>query len=157
MITYSILKDGRAFKPYASPYTPEFNSYAFAYPREEPRFGIEENQIPEDLDTVMALGPPAVPNPNYRLGVDAKGDDCGCPGLWKIIRRASPRLYCFRHLREGYGAQTAIWNEYSGSFPTDLSNMEGEPISLSISIINDKTLLPNAAIMNHDHQENNSP
>jgi hypothetical protein len=40
------VKDGRKLKVYASPYTPAFNDYAFAYGKDEDRFNDGISRIP---------------------------------------------------------------------------------------------------------------
>ncbi|KAK0710671.1 Metallo-dependent phosphatase-like protein [Lasiosphaeris hirsuta] len=53
----------RHFTVYASPYTPEFNGYAWSYAPGEDRFGqAAKSPIPsEGVDIVMTHGPPLVP------------------------------------------------------------------------------------------------
>jgi len=51
------LRDGRWFRIYASPYTPELNNHAFAYGPEEDRFNRGSNPILQDVDYVRTHGP----------------------------------------------------------------------------------------------------
>lgn len=48
------LQDGRAFTIFASPYTPEFGGYAFAFPESDDHFNTGPSTIPEGVDIVMA-------------------------------------------------------------------------------------------------------
>ena len=98
------LNDGRSFTIYASPFTPAFGGYAFAYSLEQPKFN--EHTIPTDVDIVMTHVPPQKPRRgDYRLDLNKEGMNCGCPALWKAIESARPRLHCFGHIHEGYGNQ----------------------------------------------------
>ena len=105
-------------KVYASPYQPEFCRWAFPYNRDEDRFNpphqctpkakpIAENPVPDypNIDVMMTHGPP--------LGVLDKirtGDMVGCEHLLRAARRCRPRLHCFGHIHEGWGAQKVTWN-----------------------------------------------
>lgn len=143
------LRDGRSFTIYASPYTPEFNGYAFAYDPEKPRFS--SGSIPEDIDIVMTHGPPQAPLEGYRLDVSRDGH-CGCPALWKAVSYATPRLHCFGHIHDGYGAQIVKWNN-SGPLLKEVNAKENK-----VSVpARGQTLLLNAAIMTHGETDNNAP
>ncbi|KAK3324844.1 Ser/Thr protein phosphatase family protein [Apodospora peruviana] len=148
------LRDGRTFTIYASPYTPEFNGYAFAYDPEEDRFGPgAKHPIPEGgVDIVMTHGPPLLPSRDYVLDINLEGNHCGCPMLGDAIRRARPKLHCFGHLHEGYGFQEIRWKPQGLEFGPVLRD------SAEQSAWEDgpRTMLVNAAVMNH-RQENNKP
>lgn len=103
------LGSGVKFSTYASPYTPEFNGYAFAYGTED-RFNLGIHPIPADVDIVMTHGPPSFQISAYDLDINGKGEHCGCEKLAKAIRRVKPRLHCFGHLHEGRGAAYALWD-----------------------------------------------
>jgi Icc-related predicted phosphoesterase len=92
------LKDGRRISLWASPYTREFNGYAFAYEKEENRF----RDIPEDIDVLITHGPPSFTDEGaYSLDVNVKGETCGCKMLGDAVKRVKPRLHCFGHVHEG--------------------------------------------------------
>lgn len=58
------------------------------------------------VDVVMTHGPP--------MGIlDAvqNGDHVGCSHLLRAMRRCKPRLHCFGHIHEGWGAQKVLWAE----------------------------------------------
>lgn len=106
-------------KVYASPYQPEFCDWAFPYWRNEDRYNpphqctpnavpIAENPVPDfpNIDVMMTHGPP--------MGVlDATQSDehVGCEHLLRAARRCKPRLHCFGHIHEGWGAQRVRWKE----------------------------------------------
>ena len=147
------LKDGRSFRIYASPYTPEFNGYAFAYGPQEDRFNSGKNPIPDDVDVVMTHGPPTAPG--CRLDVNFKSERCGCPKLWEAIKRVQPRVHCFGHIHEAYGAQTATWGGGGRGVVFD-----DVPHAEAVSVPSrgfGKTLLLNAAIMIHGDAKSNAP
>lgn len=152
--------EGRSISIYASPYTPEFNGYAFAYGPKEDRFNPGRDAepaaaIPENVDIVMTYGPPGLPDAGYRLDTTATGTHCGCPKLWTAIQRVRPRLHCFGHIHEGYGVQNVRWNgsdfDLSGQVP------RGPDGALVLGRGKRDTVLLNAAIMNHGQDHNNEP
>ena len=119
--TYTFgLTNGAKFTVYASPYTPAFMDWAFAYEYDEDRFNrthqvangvrsIGKNPMPSfpNVDIVMTHGPP-------------KGilDKCpqghaGCKNLLQALRRTKPSLHYFGHIHEGNGAMVVAWE--SGS------------------------------------------
>lgn len=151
------LSGGRHFTIYTSPYTPEFNGYAWSYEAGENRFNADaEKPIPiSGVDIVMTHGPPMPPSSTveyYKLDVNRGGKHCGCPMLFEAIRLAKPRLHCFGHIHEGYGAQEICWTETSDRFQPVSSDDAQQLISEA-----GKTLFVNAAIMNHGGRENNRP
>jgi hypothetical protein len=149
------LTDGRTFTIYASPYTPEFNGYAFAYWSGEDRFGgaVAEHPIPEGgVDIIMTHGPPLLPSREYLLDVNGEGKHCGCPMLYDAARRSRPKLHCFGHVHEGYGFQQVRWKP---------QEMELGPVSRDSTELrvgeDGRTVLVNAAAMNHGEENNNKP
>ncbi|KAF2130813.1 Metallo-dependent phosphatase [Dothidotthia symphoricarpi CBS 119687] len=112
------LKNGSKLRVYASPYQPVFCDWAFPYNRNEDRYNppeqctpnaipVADNAVPSfpDIDVMMTHGPP--------LGVlDAvrNGERVGCVHLLRAARRCKPRLHCFGHIHEGWGAQRVRWN-----------------------------------------------
>lgn len=39
------------------------------------------------------------------------GEHVGCEHLLRAMRRCKPRLHCFGHIHEGWGAQKIVWEE----------------------------------------------
>jgi hypothetical protein len=154
------LKSGATFTIYASPYQPEFNRWAFGYEHTEDRFNlpgqvakgttsIAQNPIPDfpGVDIVMTHGPSKGILDHCRAG------NKGCENLLRAIRRAKPRLHCFGHIHEGYGAQRITWNTEKQSpqanfFPDD----QGFSVEFG-----KETLAVNAAIRNGDNEADNAP
>jgi hypothetical protein len=100
------LRDGRTFTVYASPYTPAFNGYVFAYGKEDMRF----TNIPSGVDILMTHGPPLFPfGASYTLDVNKDAFHCGCEKLAAAVQLSRPRLHCFGHIHEGRGAVRMNW------------------------------------------------
>jgi Icc-related predicted phosphoesterase len=157
------LRDGRAFSLYASPYTPEFCNWAYSYGPDEDRFNpredghIEDGQhgIPSTVDIVMTHGPPLVPHREYTLDVDSRwGMHCGCRKLWGAIRRAKPRLHCFGHIHEGYGAQVISWTGVGEDYTIGKATPS---IDGALHAPRDNgTLLVNASVLDHSYAQTNA-
>ncbi|RAH58655.1 Ser/Thr protein phosphatase family protein [Aspergillus piperis CBS 112811] len=115
------LGNGAVLRVYASPYTPEFCQWGFAYPREVDRYNPPEEEeeggdgdggirkvVPDypGVDVMITHGPPygvldqVVPN---HMSV-------GCEHLYRAVKRARPRLHVFGHIHEGYGATRREWS-----------------------------------------------
>lgn len=113
------LKNGARFTVYASQYQPEFYNWAFMYPRTQDRFNPSDsnstfqapNPVPSfpGVDIMLTHGPPqsildkVVPG-NYEVG---------CEHLRRAVERTRPRIHCFGHIHEGYGAERIHWGSES--------------------------------------------
>ncbi|GFF29606.1 metallophosphoesterase domain-containing protein 1 [Aspergillus udagawae] len=120
------LSTGATLSVYASPYTPAFCGWAFAYPRGRDRFNPPETPSPEAaadaargkaaaaaagvvpdfpaVDIMITHGPPA-----GVLDTVVHGESVGCEGLFAAVKRARPRMHVFGHIHEGYGALRGEW------------------------------------------------
>ncbi|KAK1752824.1 hypothetical protein QBC47DRAFT_305494, partial [Echria macrotheca] len=157
------LSGNQTFTIYASPYTPEFNGYAFAYGPDENRFGLSAKEsIPANVDTYCHThGPPLILSSVYELDINREGQHCGCPMLYVAVREAKPMVHYFGHIHEGYGVQEVSWSSGTdGEDDFGADQMVGavrkgsEETVLAGAV--GHTLLVNAAIMNHG-EENNRP
>ncbi|OCK79642.1 ser/Thr protein phosphatase family protein [Lepidopterella palustris CBS 459.81] len=112
------LKSGAKLRVYASPYQPEFCDWAFPYERNEDRFNrlrsvvpgavsIVENPVPDfpAVDVMMTHGPPL-----HILDKTNRGESVGCEHLLRAARRCKPRIHCFGHIHEAWGAARVLWN-----------------------------------------------
>lgn len=45
------------------------------------------------------------------LDLTSGGEQVGCQNLLRAARRCKPRLHCFGHIHEGWGAQLVQWKE----------------------------------------------
>ncbi|KAL4948371.1 hypothetical protein BDW69DRAFT_198931 [Aspergillus filifer] len=114
--TFTLPSTGAKFTVYASPYTPEFCAWAFAYPRSEDRFNPSPDSsasaatpIPDypGVDICLTHGPPM----GILDQVVPSGDSVGCEHLFRAVRRARPALHVFGHIHEGYGARRVEWED----------------------------------------------
>ncbi|KAL4995925.1 Metallo-dependent phosphatase-like protein [Aspergillus recurvatus] len=118
--TFTVPSTGSKFTVYASPYTPEFCAWAFAYPRSENRYNPPvsdaggpkpETPVPDypGVDILLTHGPPK----GILDQVVGSSESVGCEHLYHAVRRARPALHVFGHIHEGYGARRVEW-ESSG-------------------------------------------
>lgn len=106
------------------------------YGTEEDRFNDGPNKVPDGVDVVISHGPPAFPGlSGYNLDVSERGEHCGCEKLARALERVKPRLCCFGHIHEGWGAAKMDWD--SRRLDVNTLNADGG---------GKETLLVNAAI-----------
>ncbi|KAK0671902.1 Metallo-dependent phosphatase-like protein [Cercophora samala] len=97
------LSNGALLTVYASPYSPSrSNDKAFTYSR------IEGHQfsIPSGVDVAITHSPP-----RGILDNDYSKKQAGCDWIYKAIAKAKPRMHCFGHIHEGWGAKLIGWRE----------------------------------------------
>ncbi|GFF33102.1 metallophosphoesterase domain-containing protein 1 [Aspergillus lentulus] len=170
------LSTGAKVRVFASPYTPEFCGWAFAYPRGRDRF----NPLPEGADAAVA-GASVVPDfpsvdimithgpPAGVLDTVVNGGSVGCEGLFAAVKRARPRVHVFGHIHEGYGALRGEWGadmtlggtkvvcdedrvrEERGAY-VDVSADSGRPLRFG-----EETLFVNASVLNERYRAVNAP
>ncbi|KAL8765662.1 MAG: hypothetical protein Q9209_007342 [Squamulea sp. 1 TL-2023] len=154
------------------PYQPEFCNFAFGYRRDEDRFNNKaQNPVPgwPNIDIMLTHGPPA-----GILDETCHGDKVGCEHLLRATRRCRPRLHCFGHIHEGWGAQRTNWVKersetllldreqvlndrcayvnLSKDSKAELTAGSGEPLTFG-----EETLFVNAAIMDVSYKPVNAP
>ena len=162
---------------YTSPYTPEFQNWAFAYERDQDRFNPPKpvsafqapNPIPDwpAVDIVLTHGPP--------MGVldrTLSDEPVGCANLLKAVKRCRPRLHAFGHIHEGFGGVRRGWRDEGaekkeeeemveldwdrirkeGCVRVDLSEEGGKGLRWG-----GETMFVNAAIMNVRYNPANAP
>ncbi|OAQ96395.1 hypothetical protein LLEC1_04246 [Akanthomyces lecanii] len=103
------LANGAVLRIYASPWTPEYGTWGFQY---SPETG-HDFRIPAGVDVAMTHGPPrdvldlaGFSLPQYKM----QQEHAGCPDLFAAVARARPRVHCFGHIHEAWGAYLARWN-----------------------------------------------
>ncbi|KAI9872258.1 MAG: hypothetical protein M1830_001850, partial [Pleopsidium flavum] len=111
-----VLRSGARFTIYSSPYQPEFCHWAFAYERDEDRYNASPqgakfqapNPIPPwpQVDIMLTHGPPS-----RILDQTLRGENVGCENLLRAVKRCRPRLHCFGHIHEGWGAERVKWDD----------------------------------------------
>ncbi|KAE8353164.1 hypothetical protein BDV28DRAFT_157268 [Aspergillus coremiiformis] len=165
------LGNGARVTVYASPYTPEFCQWAFAYDRRVDRFNlpaegvfVPPNPVPgyPGVDIMLTHGPP------YGVLDRVVGSRAcvGCEHLFRAVERARPRLHAFGHIHEGYGAMRLEWSTRRQSVIqcdkettledrcayTDLSGESKSPLR-----VGDETLFVNASVVTVQYQALNAP
>lgn len=101
-IHHFTLQNGALLTVYASPWTPALGAWGFQYrPEQGHDFAIEKG-----VDVVVTHGPPRGIM-DYTYGHER----AGCPHLFTAVARARPRLHCFGHIHEGWGARLVTWRE----------------------------------------------
>jgi hypothetical protein len=167
-----VLKTGAKFTIYTSPYQPEFCGWAFPYERNEDRFNLQHhsapgvtsiatNPIPDfpSVDIMMTHGPPK----GILDQVIFRNEEVGCESLLRAVSRARPRLYCFGHIHEAYGAKIITWKDDKNligaeAIENESSQLNGYPDSSNWPVsFGKETLMVNAAIMNVRYKPANSP
>ncbi|MCJ1389565.1 hypothetical protein MMC18_002422 [Xylographa bjoerkii] len=170
------LKNGAKFTIYTSPYTPEFCQWGFAYERYQDRYNhskaasqrdIHDFQAPNPvpvwptIDIMMTHGPP-----HGILDEARHGDHVGCDNLLEAVKRCRPRLHCFGHIHEGWGAERHNWDEGSVDTlqPVRKAVLETRAAFVNVSTgggaplrFGKETLFVNASIMNVEYSPTNAP
>ena len=156
---------------YASQYQPEFGVWAFNYHRNTDRFNPSAdvtrvkalNPVPSwpEVDIMLTHGPP------YGiLDTTWADEEAGCQHLRQAVQRCRPRLHCFGHIHEGWGAERTNWSTGHServdidearaleqrSVYLDLTESGGSPLKYG-----DETVFVNAAIMNKRYRPKNAP
>ncbi|KAH8908093.1 Metallo-dependent phosphatase [Coniochaeta sp. PMI_546] len=118
-----VLGNGARLKVYASPWTPSYGGWPFQYHGRHV-FGIEEG-----TDVAVTHGPP-----KGVLDKTLFGERAGCRYLLEAVARARPRVHCFGHIHEGWGAKLQRWrvegelvgmDEENSVVVEDLETLEG--------------------------------
>lgn len=93
----SIKIDGKTFKIFGSPMTPEFFNWAFMASRD--KLWYYWQAIEPDTDIVMTHGP--------CFGIHdmtPRGEHVGCEDLLKTVRNIKPQVFVCGHIHYGYSA-----------------------------------------------------
>lgn len=116
------LANGASLTVYASPWTPSKSGWGFSYNPDQGRgfsFG-------SGVDVAITHGPPR--------GILDYTDSCqraGCQKLFEAVARARPKLHCFGHIHEGWGARLVTWREEPSEVPSHFTDIDN---SLSVTI-----------------------
>ncbi|KAL8665479.1 MAG: hypothetical protein Q9202_002184 [Teloschistes flavicans] len=112
-----LLKNGALLTVYASPWTPSLGDWGFQYRRDPGH----EFSIPKGVDLVITHGPPRGIMDHTESRVRA-----GCPALFRAVARAQPRMHCFGHIHEGWGATLVTWRELLTEAPSHCTDIDNE-------------------------------
>ena len=111
------LENGTILTVYASPYTPSFGDWGFQY---DPSQG-HTFEILEGVDLVITHGPP-----KGIMDYTISKQRAGCPDLFEAIARARPRLHCFGHIHEGWGARKVTWRKQLTEKPSHFTDIDND-------------------------------
>lgn len=114
-----VLENGAQLKVYASPYTPSTNEWGFQYN------STHDFEIGDRVDIAITHGPP-----KGIMDRTVENERIGCPMLFRAIAKSQPRIHCFGHVHNGWGAKLATWRSH---VPDDASHFN--------SIDNDKSIV----------------
>lgn len=112
------LQNGASLTVYASPFTPSKEAGGgFQFRRGEYHdFNIGDGRA---VDVVITHGPP-----KGVLDFTDSRERGGCEHLFAAIARARPRLHCFGHIHEGWGAKLVAWRDHPGENPTHFTDID---------------------------------
>ncbi len=110
-----VLKNHAILNVYASPWTPSLGDWGFQYPP-----GSGHNfEITKGVDLVITHGPP-----RGIMDYTESQQRAGCSDLFGAIARARPRLHCFGHIHEGWGAKVVTWRNQLTETPSHFTDID---------------------------------
>ncbi|UKZ93281.1 uncharacterized protein TrAFT101_012047 [Trichoderma asperellum] len=112
------LKNGALLKIYASPYTPSTtssNEWGFQY-SDSHSFSIDSG-----IDIAITHGPP-----HGMMDMSAERKRIGCPQLFAAVAKAQPRIHCFGHVHEGWGAKLVTWRSQISNSPSHFADIDND-------------------------------
>ncbi|KAK4455641.1 Metallo-dependent phosphatase-like protein [Podospora aff. communis PSN243] len=111
------LENGAGLTVYASPYTSSREAdWGFQY-KQGDRHDFDLN----GADVVITHGPPN--GVLDRTGSRKRG---GCEQLFADVARARPRMHCFGHIHEGWGAKVVAWRDVVSDVPSHMVDIDNE-------------------------------
>lgn len=144
--------------------------WAFNYQRSTDRFNPSTKVAPFEapnpvpswpkIDIMLTHGPP------YGiLDTTWQDEQVGCENLARAVQRCRPRLHCFGHIHEGWGAEKMNWsNKTSEKIEVDQArilaqrssylDLSDTGLALKFGV---ETVFVNAAIMNKSYRPRNAP
>ncbi|KAL8825678.1 MAG: hypothetical protein Q9191_004267 [Dirinaria sp. TL-2023a] len=111
------LQNGAILTVYASPWTPSLGDWAFQYPRAQGH----NFEIMKGADLVMTHGPP-----KGIMDYTESKQRAGCSDLFGAVARLRPRLHCFGHIHEGWGAKLVTWRDTLTETPSHFTDIDNE-------------------------------
>ena len=116
-----VLENGALLTIYASPFTPSLGDWGFQYDRGQGH----KFEIAQGTDVVITHGPPK----GIMDYTDSK-QRAGCSDLFAAVARTRPRLHCFGHIHEGWGAKMVTWREQLTEAPSHFTDIDNERSTL---------------------------
>ncbi|KAM0488780.1 hypothetical protein ACHAP7_000826 [Fusarium lateritium] len=120
------LQNGALLRLYASPYTPatgDSSDWGFQYN------GAHDFNIDEGTDIVITHGPP-----HGVMDMSRERKRIGCPQLFRAIARAQPRLHCYGHVHNSWGAKLVSWRPQISDNPSHFTDIDHEKSSVIESL-----------------------
>jgi hypothetical protein len=172
------LKSGAKLSVYATPYTPLYSSSAFKYEVKADRFNVPDH-IPESVGSISVAETPVPDWPAVDimmthgpafgiLDICKTGTNAGCENMRRALERARPRLHCFGHVHEGYGAEIFDWDNRTSRVLVDEADSKSKggkknsrgsvyPAALKCDVeFGRETIMINAAIVERHHLVQNN-
>ena len=104
-------------REYGSPYTPALGQWGFQYRAEQGH----EFSIKPGVDIVVTHGPP-----KGIMDTTRGQGRAGCSDLFTAIARARPRIHCFGHIHQGWGARLVRWKDDTGETPNHFPAIDND-------------------------------
>ncbi|PPJ52370.1 hypothetical protein CBER1_10744 [Cercospora berteroae] len=123
------LKNGAKLTVYASPYTASVSTgWGFTY---NPRDPAQEHtwDIPEAVDIAITHGPA-----KGVLDYTDSRTRAGSASLFAAIARAKPRVHCFGHIHEAWGAKKVTWRSELSEEPSHFTDIDQDESELIASL-----------------------
>ncbi|KAM3414612.1 Metallophosphoesterase domain-containing protein 1 [Cercospora zeina] len=121
------LKNGASLTVYASPYTASVSTgWGFTYAP-----GDQEHKwnIPEAVDIAITHGPA-----EGVLDYTDSRTRAGSKSLFAAIARAKPRMHCFGHIHEAWGAKKVTWRSDLSDQPSHFTDIDQDKSMLIESL-----------------------
>jgi hypothetical protein len=116
-IHHFALENGAALTVYASPYTPSLSTgWGFTY---NPQHSEYEWKIDNDVDIVITHGPP-----RGILDYTDSRTRAGSGSLFAAIARRKPKMHCFGHIHEAWGARKITWTGEISDEPSHFTDVD---------------------------------
>ncbi|OQE21126.1 hypothetical protein PENSTE_c012G04091 [Penicillium steckii] len=128
------LQNGALLTVYASPYTPSLGDWGFQYhPDDGHDFLIDDSSGKSSVDVVITHGPP-----KGIMDYTNSGERGGSVHLFRALARTRPRprMHCFGHIHEGWGAKLITWRDETTPTPSHLTDIDNGR-SFSIAKLSD--------------------
>lgn len=111
------LDNGAMLTVYASPYTHGISGWGFQYAPDQGH----EWAIDSSVDIAITHSPP-----KGVLDYTDNRTRAGSPSLFGAIARAKPRVHCFGHIHEAWGAKKVTWCSEISENPTHFTDIDND-------------------------------
>jgi hypothetical protein len=112
------LNNGARLTVYASPFTPSVDAdWGFQFHHGE----HHDYVIDHPVDVVITHGPP---KGVLDRTTSEPPQSAGCAQLFAAVARARPRLHCYGHIHEGWGAKMVTWREKPSENPSHFTDID---------------------------------